>query len=384
MPDMSRIKNCLSIIALTFLAAACLTQGVVAQVADLNVSQESLQYGKVVTEVASGSNFYYNITVKNNDSINDALAVVLVIKMPYEVAFIEANVYPLAPQDYSINKNGDLLKVSFDKIPQGSARYVNISVSAPNEAPATLYNMAYLRYADAPSLISTISTYVPLRGYNKTASIKSFEDLLHNQSFLLFSFQDMLLEIPQGDAENYTFTSSFEQLLRGQANLTSNFGKLLVRPDGNGWDSGLGDEDRTYMLKSYENLLRDEAFLFAGFEVKLTLAWPSLDGYTAPGHSMDAQWEFLASLEDLLKRQTKLYKSFALLLQNIDKNAQPQEHEALVDFLASFEDLLRLESNLIMSFENLMIKKYEEKGPNCWEEYHSTQALDDKEDYNWG
>jgi F0F1-type ATP synthase alpha subunit len=99
---------------------------------------------------------------------------------------------------------------------------------------------------------------------------------------------------------------------------------------------------------------------------------------------MDAQWEFLASLEDLLKRQTKLYKSFALLLQNIDKNAQPQEHEALVDFLASFEDLLRLESNLIMSFENLMIKKYEEKGPNCWEEYRSTQALDDKEDYNWG
>ena len=55
-----------------------------------------------------------------------------------------------------------------------------------------------------------------------------------------------------------------------------------------------------------------------------------------------------------------------------------------MDFLASFEDLLRLESNLIMSFENLMIKKYEEKGPNCWEEYHSTQALDDKEDYNWG
>ena len=129
-------------------------------------------------------------------------------------------------------------------------------------------------------------------------------------------------------------------------------------------------------------MLRDEAFLFAGFEAKLTSAWLSLDGYTATGHSMEAQWEFVASLEDLLKRQITLYKDFALLFQNIDANAKTQEREVLVGFLASFEDLLRLESNLLMSFENLMTKKFEEKGPNCWDQYRRIKALDDKDDYN--
>ena len=123
------------------------------------------------------------------------------INMPYDASYIGTNIYPPTPEDYSLYKNGDLLKISFDKIPKGSGRYVNISLLAPSEAPATLYNMAYLIYAEDPNLsdnTATISTYVPLKGYNKTAAVKSFEDLLHNQSFLLFSFQDLILETPPG------------------------------------------------------------------------------------------------------------------------------------------------------------------------------------------
>ena len=38
-----------------------------------------------------------------------------------------------------------------------------------------------------------------------------------------------------------------------------------------------------------------------------------LCNYTAPGHTQDAQTEFVASFEDLLKRQNRLYLSFDLL-----------------------------------------------------------------------
>ena len=53
---------------------------------------------------------------------------------------------------------------------------------------------------------------------------------------------------------------------------------------------------------------------------------------------------------------------------------------ALVDFLASLEDLLRLQSNLLMSFEDLMSQKYDQLGPNNWEEYQRVQARDEAGD----
>ena len=67
-------------------------------------------------------------------------------------------------------------------------------------------------------------------------------------------------------------------------------------------------------------------------------------------------------------------------MQGIDEHADPQEREALVDFLASLEDLLRLQSNLLMSFEDLMSQKYDQLGPNNWEEYQRVQARDEAGD----
>ena len=44
---------------------------------------------------------------------------------------------------------------------------------------------------------------------------------------------------------------------------------------------------------------------------------------------MDAQWELMASLEDLLKRQVRLYKGFEYLFLEIDNGASAQERVAL-------------------------------------------------------
>jgi hypothetical protein len=159
-----------------------------------------------------------------------------------------------------------------------------------------------------------------------------------------------------------------------QANLTDSFQDLLANESEFGWDADYGKDDRLYLLRSYEAMLRDEADLFLGFEAKINGSWRSLNGYAAPGHSMDAQWELLASLEDLLKRQIQLYKGFAILFHEIDEGADLQEREAQVEFLCSFEDLLRRESDLIRGFENLMSKKYGQNGINSGEDYFAVQT----------
>jgi hypothetical protein len=380
------IRICLLISVFVILAPVFCSQAAAAQAADLGLSLVPEQGGVPVSEVAPNQTFNYNITVKNNCPVCQAEDAVLTIKLPYDALYIGAQIYPISPVDYSIRQSGDLLQAEFQELLPGSSRYVNITMTSPGVAPSTLYITARLRYDGDPNPgnnTATISTYVPLAGYNKTEATKSFEDLLHNQSYLLFTFQDLLMQVPQGIEENYSFTVSFEQLLRSQARLTDSFQDLLANESGWGWDEDFGKDDRLYLLRSYETMLRDEAGLFAGFEAKINGSWHSLDGYTAPGHSMDAQWELLASLEDLLKRQVGLYKGFAILFNEIDENADSQEREAQVEFLSSFEDLLRRQSDLLKGFEQIMKKKLDSLGPSSYEEYRRVQSMD-LEGYDWG
>lgn len=370
------IRICLLISVFVILASAFCSQASAAQAADLGLSLVAEQAGLPVEEVAPNQTFNYNITVKNNCPVCQAEDAVLTVKLPYDALYIGAQIHPASPQDYSIRRSGDLLQVEFQELLPGSSRYVNITMTSPGAAPSTLYITARLRYDGDPNPgnnTATISTYVPLVGYNKTEATKSFEDLLHNQSYLLFTFQDLLMQVPQGGEENYSFTVSFEQLLRSQAHLTDNFQDLLANESGLGWDADFGKDDRLYLLRSYEAMLRDEADLFAGFEAKMNGSWHSLNGYAAPGHSMDAQWELLASLEDLLKRQVQLYKGFAVLFHEIDEGADSQEREAQVEFLSSFEDLLRRQSDLLREFEDIMGRKFAQNGPGSWEEYSRVQ-----------
>ena len=260
--------------------------------------------------------------------------------------------------DDSINKSGDLVYIKFDLIPSETTRYINITVKAPVNAPTTLYNTVNLRYKydyNQSDNRMTIAAYVPQVGYNQTEAAKSFEDLLHNQSQLLFQFEDLLHTIPSNNSTNYSFLVSFEQLLRYQANLTSSFEDLLTNQSSTGWDTEYSEENRTYLLRSYQQMLWDQAFLFASFNMKINGSWMSLCDYTASGHSQDAQTELIASFEDLLKRQTRLYKSFNLLLKKIDISSK----QDMVDFLAAYENLLRVEANLLMSFNELLEVKYE-------------------------
>jgi hypothetical protein len=324
---------------------------------DLSISKVAQVNGISVQQINPGEIFNYNITVTNEDLVNDAPLVTVIDKLPYDAEYIKLEMYPATPLDYTINQTGDLIYVRFDQIPAGSTRYINITVKAPTQAPTTLYNIINLRYRNDQNLINnrmTLATYVPLMGYNQTEAAKSFEDLLHNQSQLLFQFEDLLHAIPNNESMNYTFLVSFEQLLRSQAALTSSFEDLLTNESSTGWDTEYTEENRTELLWSYEQMLYDEAFLFASFNVKINDSWVSLCEYTESGHTQNAQTELIASFEDLLKRQTRLYKSFDLLLKKIDITS----HQEMIDFVEAYENLLRVEANLFMSFNELLDAKY--------------------------
>jgi len=361
---------------LIILALASPSPAAQAHQADLGLSLFAQQGGQMVQEVAPGSIFSYNISIKNNDLLHIAQDAVLTVKLPYNAIYVDAVADPAHTPGYSLRHSGDMLVVSFQSLPPHPLQWFNITMIAPDDVPDTLYAIANIRYGGDPNPgnnRATLSTYVPLPGYDQSAAAKSLEDLLHNQTDLFFGFQDLLMRLPRGAEDNYNFTVSFEQLLRSQAHLTDCFQQLLANDSRRGWDSYYSSEDRTYLLQSYEAMLRDEADLFGGFSAKINDSWVSLDDFTAPGHSMDAQWELLASLEDLLKRQVRLYKGFVYLFHEIDQGAPPQERQALVDFLDSYEDLLRRESELIRGFEYIMGRKFAQIGTNSWEEYSRVQ-----------
>ena len=314
-----------------------------------------------IQEVPAGSKFYYNISVINPDPAHHAVDVVVTDKLPYDAVYDSAEAQDskgLPLGNATIHKTGDLLYVNFEKIPKGKTFYINITAHAPSEAPTTLYDIVNLRYANDPDPDDntfTLATYVPVAGYGKPAAVESFEELLHNQTRLLFDFEDLLHVVPKHPEENYTFLASFEQLLRAQANLSLSFEDLLENEDNSGWDLGnFTKEQRVDFLKSFKRILWDEAFLFSSFEMKLKDAWMCLGDYRAPGHSQDAQTEFIASFEDLLKEQVKLFNSYQLLMKTIGDIGYSEK----VDAFAAFENLLRVEANLLMSFEDVLKMKY--------------------------
>lgn len=307
-------------------------------------------------EVNPGEIFNYDITV-TNPSTSAAPEVVVTDKLPYEVTNGTILIDPLLGPS-SINKSGDLIYFRFDEIPAGATGTITIPVTAPTEAPTTLYNIVNLRYGNDPDTSNnrvTVPTYVVQVGYNQTLAAFSFEDLLHNQSQLLFQFEDLMHTIPETPEDKYNFSVSFEQLLRSQAALTSSFEDLLTNESQTGWDTDYTEDNRTALLWSYEQMLYDEAFLFASFNMMINDSWMDFCDWNATGHTQDAQTELLASFEDLLHRQNRLYKSFDLLLNKINTT----DSDEMVDFLAAYENLLRIEANLYMSFYNLLNMKYE-------------------------
>jgi uncharacterized repeat protein (TIGR01451 family) len=337
---------------------------------DMNVSKIACNDTHCnISEVEAGSQFYYNISVNNTDPLVNATGVVVTDKLPYEVTYISTKVWGPGHTDLTdqvdIHQTGDLLYINFNEtnVTRDNTTFINITVTAPTEAPTTLYNIVNLRYANDPNPDDntyTLATYVPQTGYDKRAAVESFEELLHNQTRLLFDFEDLLHVVPRTPEDNYTFIASFEQLLRAQQHLTLSFEDLLENQTNDGWDQNFSPTNRIFFLKSFKRIVWDQAFLLSSFEMKLKSAWTYLyndNDNKSPGHTQDMQTEFIASFENLLHTQVKAYDSYQMLMKTVGGGVSSQDK---TDALAAYENLLRVQANLLMSFEDVLKMKYQD------------------------
>ena len=314
-----------------------------------------------ISEVGPSEMFYYLVRINNPQ---DASAEDAVVRdwLPYEVT----NVTVLEPKD-GVSVQGNLVEVDLPTVPPQSSRYIVIQVVSPQFAPTSLYNYVNIRYRDdinsSNDRDSTVTHVRPL-SYTKQDATASYEDLLRSQSDLLAGFEDALNSVATDQKECYQFIASCEQLLRSQTVLFSRFQELLYNSSGEGWDDDFLVSDQIAFLASYEDLLRREAGLYAGFSQKLDHCWNALgrdyrydpDGPGGiPEHSAPSQREFLSSFEDLLRRQAVLYDGFQKLESRLDESVV---YEDRVKFLSSFEDLLRRESNLLQGFEDLIMRLF--------------------------
>lgn len=152
----------------------CSAQAAYPPEADLSISKEAYLAGNATAEVLPGEAFEYVITVANHDPNHPAPDVMVTDKLPYEVAINSINVSSgLGPSAFS--RSGDLVYVRFDLIPANSTGQIIISVTAPEQSPTTLYNIANVRYGNDPNPGNnrvTISTYVPLPGYDRLGAAR--------------------------------------------------------------------------------------------------------------------------------------------------------------------------------------------------------------------
>lgn len=314
-----------------------------------------------ISEVRPSETFYYLVRI-NNPQDTSAEDVAVRDWLPYEVG----NATVLEPTD-GVSVQGNLVAIDLPYIEAQSSQYIVIQVVSPEFAPTSLYNYANIIYnGDTNSTNNRDSTTTHVRplSYTKKDAIASYEDLLRSQSDLLAGFEELLHTVATDQRECYQFIASYEQLLRSQTVLFSRFQELLYNSSGVGWDEDLLASDQVDFLDSYEDLLRREADLYAGFAQKLDHCWSALgrdyrydpDGPGGiPEHDATAQREFLASFEDLLRRQAVLYNGFHGLENSLNESVS---YEDRVAFLSSFEDLLRRESDLLQSFEDLILRLF--------------------------
>ncbi|MCK9565670.1 MAG: DUF11 domain-containing protein [Methanothrix sp.] len=131
--------------------------------------------------------------------------------------------------------------------------------------------------------------------------LASFDDLSGRQQLGLQDFEGIVWcnwnDLDQG--EKIKFTSSFEDLLRRQAGIISSNDVLLIR----GYCK-LNESEKAIFLSRYEDRLHSEQYLLNSFS-----KW--LDSQSSLNDTEQQTWyAFLASYEDLIRRQARLIGSF--------------------------------------------------------------------------
>jgi len=166
------------------------------------------------------------------------------------------------------------------------------------------------------------------------------EELLRSQTSLIGSFENLLKNTTLNSTMSYKFLDSFDNLADLQQRGLSSFEDLVSH----NW-SDLEENEKISLTESFEDLLRRQAIILTSNEDLLKRGFCKL--------ATDDKKELLDRFEARLKSEADLLRKFEDW-QHYQQLIEETEYETWIAFLASFEDLIRRQSNLLDSFEMLM------------------------------
>jgi hypothetical protein len=170
----------------------------------------------------------------------------------------------------------------------------------------------------------------------------SYEDLLKGQYEAITSLGSLLKNttLENDNKELYSFLESFDDLAHRQKKGIYSYEDLVSHR----WTE-LSPQQKIELTDSFETLLRQAEIILSTEEDLLKRDWCKL--------SPDEQQHFLDQFEDDLHYQQMLILKFQDWLHH-QQTMEDCYKKWWLHFLASYEDLIRRQSNLLDSFEMLM------------------------------
>lgn len=170
--------------------------------------------------------------------------------------------------------------------------------------------------------------------------LSSLETLLRSQTDIVASFE-YLLENSTLDAHaSVQFLNSFDDLSDRQQQGLEGF-DTLVRCN---WKD-LEEEERINFTRSFADLLSRQADIIASQDLLLQKSYCQLNG--------SQKTILLTRLEDRLHKEQDLLRQFCIWVES-QRSLDSTQREVWYQFLASFEDLVRRQARLIARFQQIL------------------------------
>ena len=169
--------------------------------------------------------------------------------------------------------------------------------------------------------------------------LDSMETMLRGQTDLISSFEALLKSTPLDANDSVKFLNSFDDLSSRQQ-LELNSFESIIRC--NWYD--LNQSQRIKLSSSFEDLLRRQSNILSSNDDLLKMGFCKL--------SADNKTLFLSNFESRIEYEQTLLISFTNLI-NRQGNLKTSEVQVWNSFLASLEDLIRRQSMILASFQEL-------------------------------
>lgn len=170
--------------------------------------------------------------------------------------------------------------------------------------------------------------------------LSSLETLLRSQSDLVASFEGLLKNSTLDANASVQFINSFDDLSDRQQMGLEGF-DTLVRCN---WKD-LEEEERIDYTRSFADLLSRQSGIIAGNDLLLQRSYCQFDG--------SQKTILLTRLEDRLHKEQDLLRQFHIWVES-QRSLDSSQREVWYQFLASFEDLVRRQARLIALFQQIL------------------------------